>query len=940
MSKPTHDFIEGERLRALAAYDILDTAPETEFDDISRMAAMICGTSMSAVTLVDEYRQWFKASVGLPVRQTPRDIAFCHHVVERREDLIVPDASLSPVFSDNPLVTGEPRIRFYAGTPLLSEEGLVVGSICVIDHAPRELQPEQLEALHILARQASGLLSQRLRQRELLKRTAEAMDREAQVKRLSSEQEALLETLSMSESRLVREVTESVAVTNRLALYERAIEAANTGILITDARLPDHPIIYVNEAFQRITGYFKEEILGKNCRFLQGEGTDRVRVAALREAIAQCRPFQIELENYRKDGAQFCNHLYVSPVFDANGELTNYVGIQNDVTTLKCAEQSAASRALQQEALAEFGLFVLSGPSIHEINEEAIHCVIQTLHVNYAKYLTALPHTEDFIIKAGSSENIDFYAGKTLSGSAGTYARFAFDSDESVIVDDFNDNHPFALNGRMKGLGVVSAMSAAVRSRHQKHGNLMVFSTVKSRFNPGDVAFLQGIANILATALERAESERQLSYLAHHDGLTGLPNRLMLEDRLAHAIEMAERSGNSLALMFIDLNRFKVINDSLGHYVGDELLKAVADRLRNCLRHGDTLSRQGGDEYMLLMENAVDARTASVAAEKILNALQTPFLLMDKTFHISASIGIALYPNDAREPAELQRLADAAMYRAKELQAGGAYQFFTPEINALTKDRWELEHGLRNAISSNEMRLVYQPKLDLRTGKVTGFEALLRWQHSLAGNISPARFIPVAESTGLILMLGDWVLREACRQMVQWRSLGHEITVGVNVSARQFHQNDFVSSIVAILAQTGCCAEWIDIEITETGIMRDAEKVVEQLHALKRLGISISIDDFGTGYSSLSYLKRFDVDVLKIDQSLIRDITTDEDSKAITSSIIALAHSLALLVVAEGVETEEQRSTLAGWDCDIVQGYLIGHPMEPEACTNILLKQN
>lgn len=688
-----------------------------------------------------------------------------------------------------------------------------------------------------------------------------------------------------------------------------------------------------------MTGYVKEEILGKNCRILQGEGTDQDRVAALREAIAQCRPFQIELDNYRKDGVQFCNHLYVSPVFDANGELTNYVGIQNDVTKLKNAEQSAASRALQQEALAGFGLFVLSERSIYEINAEAIRCVTQTLNIKHANYLTPLPHSENFIIAAGTGEATDLASGKIMSGNAGSYIRFAFDTDEPIIVDDFNDSRPFELTAGLKGIGAVSAMSAAVRSGHQRHGTLTVFSRVKGRFAPEDVAFLQGIANILATALDRAEGERQLSYLAHHDGLTGLPNRLMLEDRLSHAIGMAERSGSLLALMFIDLNRFKVINDSLGHHVGDELLKAVAERLRYCLRHGDTLSRQGGDEYMLLMENAVNAQAVSVVAEKILHALQAPFLLMERTFHISASIGIALYPNDAREPAELQRLADAAMYRAKELQTEGAYQFFTPEINALTQDRWALEHGLRNAISCSELRLVYQPKLDLRTGKVTGLEALLRWRQSSGVEISPARFIPVAEATGLILMLGEWVFREACRQTVQWRLLGYEITVAVNVSSKQFYQQGFVSSIVAILAETGCRAEWIDIEITESGIMRDAEKVVEQIHDLKRLGISISIDDFGTGYSSLSYLKRFNVDVLKIDQSFVRDITTDENSRAITSSIIALAHSLALLVVAEGVETEEQRSILADCGCDIVQGYLIGRPMGPEVCTTLLLEQ-
>ncbi|MCS6193339.1 EAL domain-containing protein [Shewanella baltica] len=438
---------------------------------------------------------------------------------------------------------------------------------------------------------------------------------------------------------------------------------------------------------------------------------------------------------------------------------------------------------------------------------------------------------------------------------------------------------------------------------------------------------------------ERKKAEEDLRFLASFDTLTGLPNRTLFQDRLNHAITQAHRANNIVALLFLDLDRFKHINDSMGHHVGDLLLKAVARRLQNAVRDGDTVARLGGDEFTIILEGVAKTKAATLISEKVLRAFQTPFLLDDKTLTISTSIGISLYPNDADNADSLIKFADTAMYHAKS-SGRNNFQFYTSKLNEIATRHVQLESGLKEAIQRKELSLVYQPKFCLKDGSLTGIEALLRWYHTELGPISPVEFIPLAEETGIITQIGHWVINQACQQLAEWNSLGFNgITVAVNLSARQL-KADIISTIEVALAVSGLPAQSLELELTESMIMGNPQESVSILSKLKALGLTIAVDDFGTGYSSLSYLKRFPIDTLKIDREFVRDITNDPDDAAITSAIIALAHSLDLNVVAEGVETQEQLNFLAMQGCDQVQGFLLSKPLSAADFLTLLKNQS
>ncbi|VEE61770.1 Cyclic di-GMP phosphodiesterase Gmr [Shewanella putrefaciens] len=437
---------------------------------------------------------------------------------------------------------------------------------------------------------------------------------------------------------------------------------------------------------------------------------------------------------------------------------------------------------------------------------------------------------------------------------------------------------------------------------------------------------------------ERKKAEEDLRFLASFDTLTGLPNRTLFQDRLNHAISQAHRSNNIVALLFLDLDRFKHINDSMGHHIGDLLLKAVAHRLQSAVREGDTVARLGGDEFTIILEGVAKTKAATLISEKVLKAFQAPFLLDDKSLTISTSIGISLYPNDAEDVDSLIKFADTAMYHAKALGRNN-FQFYTNKLNEMATRHVQLEAGLKQAISRNELSLVYQPKFCLRNGSLTGLEALLRWHHAELGPISPAEFIPLAEETGIINQIGHWVINHACQQLAEWNELGFgDISMAVNLSARQL-KADIISTIEVALAVSGLPAKALELELTESMIMGNPQESVNILSKLKALGLTIAVDDFGTGYSSLSYLKRFPIDTLKIDREFVRDITNDPDDAAITSAIIALAHSLELNVVAEGVETQEQLNFLALQGCDQVQGFLLSKPLSAQDCLALLQRK-
>lgn len=478
--------------------------------------------------------------------------------------------------------------------------------------------------------------------------------------------------------------------------------------------------------------------------------------------------------------------------------------------------------------------------------------------------------------------------------------------------------------------------SGEIRVRTRTGRNILVWLEINQVIDSKEEA--SHFVAVFTDITDRKKAEEDLRVLASYDTLTGLPNRTLFHDRLAHALHQAHRSKNIVGLMFLDLDRFKHINDSMGHHVGDLLLKAVASRLKNSVREGDTVARLGGDEFTIIIEGANKTKVATIISEKLIRAFQTPFLLDDKVLTISPSIGISIYPDDAEDSSSLIKYADTAMYHAKS-SGRNNFQFYTPKLNEYAVRHVELEAGLKQAISRNEFHLVYQPKFCVATGKLTGLEALLRWESHELGSISPAEFIPLAEETGIINQIGHWVINRACSQIAQWHEQGFtELNVAINLSANQL-KADIISTIEVALAVSGLPAHVLELELTESMIMKNPKGSVKVLNQLKALGLSIAVDDFGTGYSSLSYLKRFPIDTLKIDREFVGDISDDPEDAAITSAIIALGHSLDLQVVAEGVETQEQLNFLAENDCDQVQGYLLSKPLSADDCQQFLQLQ-
>ena len=441
-------------------------------------------------------------------------------------------------------------------------------------------------------------------------------------------------------------------------------------------------------------------------------------------------------------------------------------------------------------------------------------------------------------------------------------------------------------------------------------------------------------ANKLTEQVEAAKLK--LAHLAHHDGLTGLPNRMLLQDRLGQAIEVARRQGLQLAVLFMDLDRFKHINDSLGHAVGDQLLKSVAQRLLACVRQSDTVSRQGGDEFVLLLSQVQHADDAAQFAQKILTALALPHPIDGHDLHVSVSIGISIYPADGQDAETLLKCADTAMYHAKE-NGRNNFKFFEQEMNARAVERQNIESSLRNALERREFVLHYQPKIGLSSGAIVGVEALIRWQHPNRGLLQPMDFVPIAEDCGLIRPIGRWVLQEACRQAQAWLQAGlPPIIMAVNASALEFRDEDFLENLQMTLEETQLDPRLLEIELTESVLIRDAEAARSVLHAIAKMGVKLAIDDFGTGYSSLSYLQRFPIHTLKIDKSFVNQMTSNADDASIVNAIISMGKSLRQRLIAEGVETPEQHASLLALHCDEGQGYYFCRPVDAAQLTGLL----
>jgi diguanylate cyclase (GGDEF)-like protein len=536
--------------------------------------------------------------------------------------------------------------------------------------------------------------------------------------------------------------------------------------------------------------------------------------------------------------------------------------------------------------------------------------------------------------------NISWADDERGRGPTGTAIRTG---EVQICQDLAGDPRMAPWRHRIQTSGFRASAALPLKDTRRTFGALSIYSTETDAFNQEEVELLQELASNLAFGIRSLRSraghraaEEKLAFLAHHDPLTRLPNRLLLRDRFEVAIAGAQRKQGRVAMLFLDLDSFKEINDSLGHEVGDQLLIQVARRLQSCVRRTDTVCREGGDEFVVLLTQIDRPSTVSRVAQQILAAMERPFEIGGNPLHMTLSIGISVFPADGIDFETLRRNSDAALFVAKD-SGRNTFRFFDEHMNRAVLDRLQTQARLRVALKEQEFRLHYQPQMRLRDGRITGMEALIRWQRADGELVRPAEFIAVAEQSGLIIPIGEWVLNEACRQAMQWRAAGSpELVLAVNLSVVQFRRGNVVESVAAALQRSGLPAASLELELTESVLLHDTEMALETLRALKRIGVKLSIDDFGTGYSSLAYVKRLAVDKLKIDRSFIRELAESAEDAAIVRAIIQLGHTLELEVIAEGVETDAQLQFLKENGCDQVQGYLISHPVAPQQFLELL----
>ncbi|MFT4158886.1 MAG: EAL domain-containing protein [Shinella sp.] len=648
----------------------------------------------------------------------------------------------------------------------------------------------------------------------------------------------------------------------------------------------------------------------------------------------------LDMEELIRDSSGTLKWLLTSklPVRNAGGDVIGIVGIARDITERKRSESLHLGQAHLLKMIA-------LGAPLAEVFSSLILLIEAHVPDVTGSILMLAPDGRHIV--NGAAPNLDpafcrLIEGAEIGpamGSCGT----AMWRGEPVIVSDIAADPLWAdFKALVLPYGFRACWSSPIRSYQGKVlGSFALYSRTPGEPS-AECSKLVGMAtHIAGIAIERKEAEDSIQFMAHHDTLTGLPNRSMLDERVASAIEAADERGGTMTLAFLDLDNFKLVNDSLGHHAGDELLKIVATRMMNCVRASDSIVRLGGDEFVVLISGAMRrGETVEDRLHAVRRAVAEPVEIEGRSFQVTCSMGVAAYPEHGRNATELLARADAAMYRAKEI-GRDAMQVFTAELANRAHEKLVQQEELRRALARSELFLQYQPQMDLSTGRIFAVEALIRWRHPERGLVAPGDFIPLAEETGLIGPIGDWTLREACRQNKAWQDAGLPfIVVSVNVSARQFQEKDWVERVAAALSESGLEAHYLELELTESMIMDDVQQAVETMHRLERLGVHLAIDDFGTGYSSLASLKRFPVGRLKIDRSFVRDLPDDGDDAAIARAVISLAHSLQLRVIAEGVETREQIDFLREAGCDEIQGFYLSHPIDARALQAILCIPN
>jgi diguanylate cyclase (GGDEF)-like protein/PAS domain S-box-containing protein len=701
-------------------------------------------------------------------------------------------------------------------------------------------------------------------------------------------------------------------------------------------------IVSWNPAAERLFGYSAEEAIGQDIAILIP--TDlRGEVARNRQVLTQGQMLKTyDTVRIAKDGRCIPVSLTLSPIRDDAGTMIGNSLILRDISERRDAEQRIERLTRFYAALNETNEAIMRITERDALFERV--CGIAVEKGQLALAWIGLVDWEELSVSAAASAGaeISYVPGACerisavrLQGDSPT--AIAIRNNRAVILNEppANATPPWREVSARHDVYALAIIPLAQSGK--AIGALCLYAREWGYFDPELVLLLRKMADNVSFALDnyvreaqRRQAEQHVRHLAHHDVLTALPNRSLLADRVDIAIEHARRDGTQLALLFVDLDRFKLINDSLGHLIGDQVLKQVADRLQLCLRASDTVGRQGGDEFLVLLPDISHVEDAARVAEKVVSEITQPYFVAQHELATGASIGIAIFPDNGADLVELLRNADAAMYAAK--QAGrNRYQFYSHSMNARASERLQLEHDLRYAVERGELYLAYQPQVAMASGTVVGIEALARWRHPKLGLVPPDRFIPLAEESGLILPIGEWVLREACRQRSAWNALPASVRMCINVSAIQFRQPDFAELMTEVLRATGLPAASVELELTETVLMQGTQGVIAALSGLSSQGLTLAIDDFGAGYSSLSYLRHLPIQRLKVDRSFISDLDVSDDAAAITRAILSMGHTLGLEVIAEGVETDAQAALLRAAACDRVQGFLYCEPMESEA---------
>jgi diguanylate cyclase (GGDEF)-like protein/PAS domain S-box-containing protein len=694
-----------------------------------------------------------------------------------------------------------------------------------------------------------------------------------------------------------------------------------------------------NTAAERIYGWTQEEVRGRPVPFHPPER--EAEAERFRRCILDGETVSgVEGVHVRKDGQLIDVSVSAALVHDVAGRPTGYVTMIADVTERKRSEQ-------KQNVIMKLGVLLSEAQTV----EEAIPRVLETVSESFGFVYAArwVLDKQNLLLRCAETWHVptpQLAAFREQSeirverpGKAEGLNRRVWETGAAVWLSDIERETTLARRSAALQAGLRSAFAFPIMVGGEFYGVMEFFAHDVRQPDNTVLQVAQTVSSHIAQFIARKHAERNLQFVASHDALTGLFNRSMFSQRLQQALAQAHRHDRRLAVLFIDLDGFKLVNDLLGHDAGDVLLTELGNRLRECMREGDTLGRMGGDEFVVLIEGYEEDNQLIDVARKVLETVDHPFLLRDGEHRVTASIGIAAYPQDGQDAADLLKNADIAMYRAKE-QGKNQYQFHSPEMNTHLVERVSLEAALRRALDRGELTVFYQPKLNIAERRVTGVEALVRWLHPSLGVINPPEFVPIAEDAGLFTAIGDWVLRSACAQLRAWQQKGvHGVRIAVNLSMRQFGQENLVERLREAMYSASLDPKYVDLEVTESILMRHAQRAARLLAQVKDLGANVVVDDFGIGYSSLGCLKRFPIDAVKIDRSLVGQLTVGEDAMALTRAVIGMAHSLNLQVTAEGVETRQQWDFLSAHGCDAMQGNYFCAPAPAETVTTMLLQQ-